>query len=366
MSDPYATLGVARTATADEIKSAYRRLARQLHPDTNPGDADAERRFKELAAAYEILSDPQRRARFDQFGTTDPRAGGFDGGSPFSDLFEAFFGGGQFGGGQGPSGPRPGADLEVVAAVDFQTAVLGGQATVELQVPVPCLVCEGQGTAEGSAPATCGTCGGRGQVQTVRRSILGQMVSAGTCPTCQGFGEIITNPCASCGGDGRVNESKSYTLDIPAGVDHGAVLRLANRGAAGLRGGGYGDLYVHVRVQPHERLLRDGDDLVDQLSISMTQAALGTVLEYAVLDTDEEIAIPAGTQSGRIFRVRGHGVPHLRGRGRGDLLIQIAVETPTDLTTEEKDLLRRLAELRGEELTKTDQGWLGRIRSALR
>jgi molecular chaperone DnaJ len=365
MSDPYATLGVARTATADEIKSAYRRLARQYHPDTNPGDADAERQFKEIASAYEILSDPERRARFDQFGTTDPRLG-FDGGSPFSDLFEAFFGGSQFGGGRVPTGPRPGADLEVVADVAFETAALGGQTTVELKVPVPCTTCEGQGTAEGTAPTTCATCGGRGQVQTVRRSILGQMVSTSPCPSCNGFGEIITNPCSVCHGDGRVEEAKSYTLDIPAGVDNGAVLRLSNRGAAGLRGGGYGDLYVHVRVAAHPHLHRDGDDLIDDLTISMTQAALGTVVEYAALDTEEELTIPAGTQSGRVVRLRGRGVPHLRGRGRGDLLINVVVETPTDLSSEEKEVLRRFAELRGEELTKTDQGWLGRIRSALR
>lgn len=370
--DLYAVLGVPRGASAEEIKKAYRRLARQLHPDANPGDAEAEARFKEVAVAYEVLSDPEKRQRYDMFGPEGLRgmAGGTsDVFSGFSDIFEAFFGGGGFGGGFGSStqaGPPRGTDLEVVAELDFETAVFGGEHAVTVRTAEACPDCDASGAAPGTRPTRCSDCGGTGQVRRVRQSILGQMVTAGRCPRCGGMGEIIDRPCPACRGEGRRITDRTYNVDIPAGVDTGATLRLPGRGAAGVRGGGHGDLYVHVRVQRHPRFERQGSDLVHQLRISTTQAALGTTMPFETLDGTVDLTMPRGTQTGRVVRLRGRGVPHLEGRGRGDLLVQVLVETPDDLTSEQEDLLRRLAELRGEDVAPVDSSLMGKIRSAFK
>ena len=344
--DLYAVLGVARSASADEIKKAYRRLARQLHPDANPGDAQAEARFKELAVAYEVLSDPEKRARYDAYGIDGLRGmgggggpGDIFGGGGLGDIFEAFFGGG---GG------------------------FGGEHPVTVRTAEACRDCEATGAAPGTVPSTCAECGGSGQVRRVRQSILGQMVTAGRCTRCGGLGQTIERPCPTCGGDGRRILEKTYTVDIPAGVDTGATLRLAGRGAAGVRGGPHGDLYVHVQVRRHHRFERQGVDLVHQLRIPVTQAALGAVLTFDTLDGTEDLVIPRGTQTGRVFRLRGRGVPHLEGRGRGDLLVQVLVETPADLSKDEEELLRHLAALRGEEVADADTGLLGKIKSAFK
>jgi molecular chaperone DnaJ len=371
-ADYYELLGVGRTATADEIKRAYRRLARELHPDANPGDTGAEARFKEIAQAYEVLSDPDKRRRYDMFGPEGAEAGGdpFGFGGGVGDIFEAFFGGAGAspfgGGGRGGGGPARGSDLEVAVDLEFEQAVFGTQEPVSVRTAVPCDTCEATGAAPGTHPETCSECGGSGQVRRVRQSILGQMVTAAPCTRCGGHGRTIASPCTTCRGEGRRIEQKTYNVDIPAGVDTGSTLRLGGLGAVGARGGGHGDLYVHVRVRPHERFERQGDDLVDELHIPFTQASLGAVLPYETLDGQEDLVVPRGTASGRVFRLRGRGVPHVQGRGRGDLLVQVVVDTPSDLDAAQEDLLRQLAVLRNEDVAPEDSGFLSRIRSAFR
>jgi len=369
MADYYELLGVTRSASGDEIKKAYRSLARELHPDRNPGDEEAEARFKEVTKAYETLRDPDRRAHYDRFGETGPGGAGFGDAAGFGDIFEAFFGGqnpfgGGFGGTQAPRGPARGDDLEVVVDVPFEDAVLGSAQKVELRTHVPCEPCEATGAVEGSKILQCETCGGVGQVRQVRRSILGQMVSTGTCPTCQGAGESIESPCPSCRGEGRVTENRSYTVDIPAGVDTGATLRLSGRGAAGTRGAGFGDLYVRIRVLPHDRFQRDGNDLVTEVGVPMTIAALGGEVPLETLEGHETIVVEAGTQTGKVFRLKGHGVPSLQGGRRGDIRAIAVVMTPESLSDKEEALLREFAALRGDELNE-NRSLLGRIRSAL-
>ena len=370
--DLYELLGVGRDATQDEIKRSYRTLARQLHPDANPDDPEAEARFKEVALAYEVLSDPEKRRRYDTFGLSGMGGAGggqdpFGFGGGLGDIFDAFFGGqSPFGSSRGPAGPPRGADLEVVADLRFEEAVFGCRHQVEVRTAVPCDTCNATGAAAGSTPTTCGECGGSGQVRRVRQSFLGQMVSTSVCPRCGGAGELIDDPCQDCGGEGRRLEQRAYTVDIPAGVDTGSTLRLSGRGAAGPRGGPAGDLYVHVRVAPHDRFRRDGIDLRCDLPISFTQAALGAHLQFETLDGTEDLVIPRGTPTGREFHLRGRGVPHLERRARGDLVVQVEVEVPEKLDGEQEELLRRLAELRGEDVAPADSGFFAKIRSAFR
>jgi molecular chaperone DnaJ len=367
VADYYDLLEVGRNASPDDIKRAYRRLARQLHPDTNPDPAAADR-FKEIAQAYEVLSDPEKRQRYDRFGPegVNAGAGGFAGGG-INDIFDAFFGGGSpFGGGRGPSGPPRGADLEVVADLRFEDAVFGVRQPVDVRTAVPCETCEATGAAPGSQPITCLECAGSGQVQRIRQSFLGQMVTNSVCPRCAGQGQTISDPCPDCAGEGRRIEERTYTVDIPAGVDTGSTLRLTGRGAAGPRGGATGDLYVHVRVRPHERFTREGFDLHCELPIAFTQAALGAHIEFPTLDGDEDLVIPRGTPTGREFRLKGRGVPHLERRHRGDLIVRVRVQVPDDLTPEQEALLRQLAAQRGDAVAPEEAGFLSRIRSAFR
>jgi molecular chaperone DnaJ len=375
VADLYEILGVARTATDPEIKKAYRTLARQYHPDANPDDPTAEAKFKELAQAYEVLSDTDKRARYDRFGTIDGAAGARPGSDPFGggglgDIFEAFFGGNgsPFGGGGGAArGPGRGPDLEVVAELEFARAVFGGEVSVEVATLAPCDTCDATGAADGSEATTCTECNGAGQVRRVRQSILGQMVTASVCPRCNGEGEIIVSKCPTCHGEGRTRQQRTFTVEVPAGVDHGATLRLTGRGAVGPRGGAAGDLYVHLSVLPHDRFTREGNDLVHDLAVSMAQAAIGTQVEVELLDDGvETIIVEPGTQSGTVQRVRHQGVPHLHGRGRGDLLVHIIVETPTDLDEEQAQLLRQLAALRNETLHEPEHGFFSKLRSAFR
>lgn len=363
--DLYELLGVSRDASQEEIKRAYRRLARELHPDANGGDPEAEARFKEVAAAYETLSDPERRRRYDLLGTSGSQAGGGFGGG-IGDIFDLFFGGSPFGGGGSPGGPPRGADLEVVVDVSFEQAVFGAEIPVSVRTAVPCPACEATGADRGSFPERCPDCGGTGQVRRVRQSILGQMVTASACGRCGGLGTVIQHPCPTCAGEGRTLEEKTYQVEVPAGVDTGATLRLSGRGAAGPRGGGIGDLYVHVRVRPHPRFTRQGDDLHADLHISFTQAALGAEVTFDTLDGEELLTIRPGTQSGEVVRLRSRGVPHVQARGRGDLLVRIVVDTPTELSAEEEELLRALAALRGEEVAPPASGLLSRMRSAFK
>ncbi len=372
MADHYETLGVERGATDEELKRAYRKKARQYHPDANPGDASAEARFKEVSAAYEVLSDPERRSRYDRFGTDDASAARM--GDPFSgglgSIFDAFFGGdspfGSFGSGSRRQGPPAGEDLEAHVDLDLHEVVFGAEREVSVRTAVRCESCDGSGASDGTSPVRCSQCGGSGQVRAVRQSMLGQMVTAAPCDACGGLGEMIEQPCGDCDGHGRVLERRTYSVQVPVGVDDGTTLRLSGRGAAGARGGPHGDLYVHTRVRPHPRFHRNGSDLVHELHVPFTQAALGAKLDYETLDGSEEIVIAKGTETGAVLRLRGRGVPHVRGRGRGDLLIQLVVDVPDDLTGEQEELVRRLAELRGEEVAEPSEGLLGRIRTAFR
>ena len=372
MAEHYDILGVSRQATEAEIKKAYRKLAREFHPDANPGDAEAEARFKEIANAYEVLGDPERRARYDRFGDDGLGGSGGQQGNPFGagglgDIFETFFGGGNpFGGPSGPSGPPRGEDLETALNIDLRDAVFGGEQTVNVRTAIACDPCEATGAEPGSGTSRCGECGGSGQVQRVRQSILGQMVSASQCPTCSGRGETIDHVCKVCKGEGRKIETVSYTVDVPAGVDSGSTLRLTGRGAVGPRGGATGDLYVHINVEEDENFLRDGHDLLLRQPIGFAQAALGAELLIETLEEPETLLVPAGTHSGRRFRLRGHGVPMINGRGRGDLLVELVVATPSDLTDEQDALLRQFAELRGEEVAPADPGFFSKVKSAFK
>lgn len=378
-TDFYALLGVPRTASDEEIKRAYRARARELHPDANPGDPEAEERFKQVSIAYEVLKDPEKRRRYDQFGIDGIRGmggGGGGAGDPFgfaaggfADLFEAFFGGqNPFGGGgrRGPAGPPRGGDLEVTVDLGFEQAVFGTAHELEIRVPVRCEACDGSGAASGTSPSTCPDCQGSGELRRIRQSLLGQMMTTSPCGRCGATGQIVPSPCTACRGEGRRTEQRSYTVDVPAGVDTGTTLRLTGKGAAGMRGGVNGDLYVHVRVAPHPRFERSGYDLVEQLQIPVTQAALGAHLTYPTLDGDEDLVIGPGTQTGKVFRLRGRGVPHVNGRHRGDLLVQVVVATPTSLSKEQEEALRRFAELRGDAVAPPDHGFLKRIRSAFK
>ncbi len=332
MADYYGLLGVGRDASPDELKRAYRRKARELHPDANPDDTATAERFKEVARAYQVLSDPEQRARYDRFGEAGvggsgagPRVEDVFAGGGLNDLFDAFFGGqSPFGGGGGgggarrrPAGPPRGQDLEVVAEIAFEEAVFGATVPVTLKLPQPCGDCGGTGAGAGTKPVTCADCNGSGQVQRVRQSLLGQMVTSGPCPRCGGLGEVIVTPCPTCRGEGRITVEHTYQVDVPAGVDAGSTLRLSGRGAAGPRGGRAGDLYVHLQVAEHERYQRDGHDLVTDVPISIAQAALGTTVVLPTLDGDEELAIPAGTQPGREFVLARTGrSPPARTRSR--------------------------------------------------
>ncbi len=362
-TDYYELLEVERTASPEEIKRAYRVAARRYHPDANPDDPEAEARFKEVATAYETLSDPDKRRHYDRFGADGPQMGDpFGGGmGGFGDLFEAFFGGG---GGGVRTGPTAGPDLEATTEVSFEQAVFGTEHEVSVRTAIACDTCEATGAAPGSSAESCQQCGGSGQVRQVRQSILGQMVTAAPCPSCRGAGVVIPEPCPACSGDGRIVTDKTYTVDIPAGVDSGSTLRLSGFGAVGPRGGPAGDLYVHIRVRPHERFVREGDDLHHELHLPVTQAALGAALTFETLDGTEDLVIPRGTQTGKVFRLKGRGVPHVRGRGRGDVLVHIVVDTPTDLDADVEEALRRIAELRGDDVAPADRGFFSRIKSA--
>jgi molecular chaperone DnaJ len=372
MADFYELLGVSRTATADELKKAYRNKARQLHPDANPDDPAAAEQFKEVSKAYAVLSDDEQRARYDRFGEAGVGGNGgpnvddlFGGG--LGDIFDAFFGGGSpFGGGggrRGPAGPPRGQDMEIAVTIEFEQAVFGDQIPIDLKLPQTCGDCGGSGAGEGTKPVTCADCNGSGQVRRVRQSVLGQMVSTSPCPRCGGLGELITTPCPTCRGEGRVTADKSYTVDIPAGVVDGSTLRLTRRGASGPRGGASGDLYVHLRVKPHERFRRVDDDLITEVPISIAQAALGTKVVLPTLDGDEELPVAPGTQPGHEFVLRGRGVPRLHGRGRGDLRAIVRVEVPTKLAPAETELLRQYAESRGEVVAESG-GLFSKIKSA--
>jgi molecular chaperone DnaJ len=372
LGDLYGLLGVRQDATDEEIKKAYRARARELHPDTNPGDAAAEAKFKEVSVAYEVLRDPERRARYDRFGPegvfgTQGGGGGFGFEGGIGDIFEAFFGQMAGGGGNRRRGPAAGADAEVRLGLEFAEAVFGCHKELSVRLPVTCATCAGRGTAPGTQPVTCAECQGAGELRRVRQSLLGQVVTSVACSRCNGLGETIPTPCPECRGEGRRIEERTFTVEVPAGVEDGSTLRLAERGAAGQRGGPTGSLFVHLVVTPDERFERQGVDLHTALGVGLAQAALGVDSEVETLEGTVKVAVAAGTPHGHVERIRGAGVPHLRGRGRGDLFVHVLIETPTGLTPEQDELLRHYAALRGEPVAPPGGGGDGvfsRLRSA--
>jgi molecular chaperone DnaJ len=352
MADYYELLGVSRDVDADSLKKAYRRLARQYHPDVNK-DPAAEERFKEIGRAYEVLSDPQARARYDQFGEAGLGGGG---GMPdmgdmggFADLFETFFSG--FGGAGGAAaggarrrGPRQGDDLRLDLTISFSEAVFGTEKDVQIRHLETCTTCSGSGAKAGSGPTTCGTCGGAGQVRRATRTPFGNFTQVAPCPTCEGTGQVIADPCSACGGQGLQQVRKKLRINIPAGVDSGTRLRVGQEGNAGQRGGPAGDLYVFLAVQAHPHLRRDGVTIHSEVSLNYLQAILGDTIEVETVDGQEPLEIPPGTQPGAVITLQGKGIPRLGNPvARGNHQFTIKVQLPTKLNGEERQLLEQLA-----------------------
>jgi molecular chaperone DnaJ len=368
--DHYATLGVRKDATPEEIKRAYRRLARQLHPDVNP-DPQTQERFKEVTSAYEVLSDANKRQMYDLGGdplSASGGAGGFGAGfGGLGDIMDAFFGGATH---RGPrSRVRQGNDALIHVEIDLNDAVFGASREVTIDTAVVCPTCTGAGTAPGTHPDTCDVCKGRGEVNQVTRSFLGQVMTSRPCPQCGGVGSVIRHPCAECAGDGRVRARRTVGVEIPAGVEHGMRIRLSGEGEVGPGGGPAGDLYVEIEERKHAVFERHGVDLHAVVTLPMTAAALGTSLSLETLDGPVDIEVKPGTQAGTDIPLRGKGVPRLRGGGRGDLHVHLDVQTPQKLDTEQEELLRKLASLRGEEFPEGvfkpgGQGFFSRIRDA--
>jgi len=371
--DYYEVLGVSRNASQQEIKKAYRRLARQYHPDVNPGDKEAEERFKEVNEAYEVLSDAEKRARYDRFGHAGLQGGGFEdfagfgGFGPFGgidEIFESFFGATR------PRTarrtPRRGADLRYDLTISFEEAVFGCEKELEIPRAETCPRCRGSGAEPGTTPTRCPQCNGTGEVRRVQQSILGSFVNVTTCPRCRGEGEVIITPCTECQGQKRVRKTRHLTVKIPPGVDNGTQIRLAGEGEAGVYGGPPGNLYVVLGVKPHPYFRRQDSDIILELAINVAQAALGDKVKVPTVDGEEELVIPAGTQTGEVFRLRGKGVPHLRGNGRGDQLVVVRVSIPTKLTSEQKKLFKELSRTLGREvIPQEEKGLLDHLREVL-
>ena len=353
--DYYALLGVARDATPDEIKKAYRKLARELHPDVNP-DLQSQERFKIITAAYEVLSDPEKRQMFDLGG--DPLSssgGGNPKGFDFGDIMDAFFGGG--GGQRGPrTRARRGQDAMIRIQITLSAAVFGETREITVDTAAGCATCGGRGTASDSEAVNCVMCKGRGEVQQVQRSFLGQVMTSRPCPTCQGFGSTIPHPCHECAGDGRVRTRRTITIKVPPGVDSGTRIQLTGEGEVGPNGGPAGDLYIEVMVQQHAVFERQGDELHCVLTLPMTSAALGTKVKFDTLDGEQEIDVRPGIQPGAILTLRGLGASRLRGGGRGDLYVHIDVAIPTKLDDAQATLLKQLADLRSEDVVRVGDG----------
>lgn len=342
--DYYEVLGVSRGASEEEIKKAYRKLARQYHPDVNKAP-DAEAKFKEVKEAYDVLSDSQRRARYDQFGHEDPTAGfgggGFSGDmGGFGDIFDMFFGGG---GRRDPNAPQRGNDLQYTMTIEFKEAVFGKETDITIPRTETCDNCHGSGARPGTRPETCSVCRGTGQQEVAQNTPFGRIVNRRTCSACGGRGRIVRDRCPTCAGSGQVKKQRKIHVKIPAGVDDGSQLRMSGEGEGGIRGGPPGDLYIVLRVKPHDFFEREGDDIYCEVPLTFAQAALGDELEVPTLTEKVKLKIPPGTQTGTYFRLKGKGVPKLRGYGQGDQHVKVTVVTPTNLSEEQKELLRQFA-----------------------
>ena len=370
--DLYEVLGLQKGASDDEIKKAYRKLAKKYHPDLNPGDKEAEKKMKEVNGAYEVLSDAEKKARYDQYGFAgiDPNYAGGAGGGGFGgfqdfdlgDIFGSMFGGG-FGGQQTRhNGPRKGENLRITLQLTFEEAVFGCEKSVSVTRNESCKDCGGTGAKKGTSPEACPVCRGSGQVQSTQRTPFGVFSSSSPCQNCKGTGKIIKEPCPSCKGEGRVRKTRTIRVKIPAGIDDGQTISLRGEGNGGARGGPAGDLYVTVYVKEHKMFKRDGQDIILEMPISFAQAALGATLIVPTVDGKVQYDLPEGTQTGTVFRLRGSGVPSVNGRGRGDQYVKVNVEIPRNLNHEQKELLRKFDEATGDSCYSERGGFFKKMK----
>lgn len=367
--DYYEVLGIGKGASETEIKKAFRKLARQYHPDVNPGDKDSEAKFKEINEAYEVLSDSQRKAQYDQFGHAafgqgaEGGFGGFGGGGDFGfgDIFDMFFGGG---GGQRRNGPVKGADLRYNMEMTFEEAAFGLEKDINIPRNEKCGKCDGTGAAPGSSPKTCPRCNGAGQIQYTQSTPFGRFVQSRVCDQCNGAGKIVEKPCSDCGGAGTVRKVRTIHVSIPGGVDTGSRVRVTGEGEPGDRNGPHGDLYIYIKIKPHKFYHREGNDVITEMKISFPQAALGDELEVPTLDGKVSLKVPEGTQSGTFFRLRGKGIPDVHGRGRGDQHVKITVVTPGKLDERQKNILRQFADTLGENPAGVEKGFFEKVKDA--
>lgn len=374
--DYYEVLGVSKTATQDELKKAYRKLARKYHPDLNKDNPEAAEKFKECNEAYSVLSDEQKRAQYDQFGPEafenggmggGPGAGGFGGfggfsGSGMEDIFDMFFGGQGRGGRSNNAGPQRGADLRYDMEITFEEAAFGVEKEISLKRAERCEHCHGEGAEPGSKVETCPECHGSGYVRFTQNTMFGQMVNERPCSRCHGEGKIISNPCKECGGSGTVKKTKKLKVKIPAGVDNGSRLRVGGEGEAGLKGGPSGDLYVYLYVKPHKFFERDGTTVLCEVPINIVQATLGAEIKVPTLDGQVTMKVPEGTQPGKVMRLKGKGIPSLRGGGRGDQLVRMKVVVPTKLTDKQKDALQKFADISKDNINPEEKSFLNKVK----
>lgn len=374
--DYYDILGLSKDASDDDIKKAFRKLALKYHPDRNPGNKEAEEKFKEINEAYQVLSDPQKRAQYDQFGTADFNGGGFDASNfdfsdlgGFGDIFDSFFGGG-FGGtsstGRRRNSPKKGNDIEYTISLTFNEAVFGAQKEINIMRSEKCETCGGTGARPGTSPKTCNRCGGTGQIKVNKSTPFGSFVSMRTCDKCGGTGTIMANPCPSCGGTGKTRKQRKIKVNIPAGVDNGNVLPLRGQGEAGSNGGPSGDLYLNIRVAPHSLFKRKDIDIYVDSHISFAKAALGTELKVPTIDGEAKYEVPSGTQSGTVFRLRGKGVPRVNGHGRGDQYVNVIVDVPKSLNQKQKEALIAYMEASGEIDHENKESFIDKIKKGFR
>lgn len=371
MRDFYEILEIDKNASQDEIKKAYRKLAKKYHPDLNPNDAEAEKNFKEATAAYEVLSDDEKRSRYDRYGHAgvDPQAGSTGDFGGFGDIFEDIFDifGGGFGGSSSQSrrqGPQKGSDLRYDLTLDFKDAVFGVEKEIQLRREENCTTCDGSGAKPGTSKETCSKCNGKGQVQYVQQSPFGQFVRVGTCDQCEGTGEIINEECDTCHGAGRNIKSRRLKIKVPAGVDNDSVISVRGEGEGGYRGGSAGDLYVYISVKPDKIFKRSANNLYVDIPISFTEAALGAEIDVPTLEGIEKFSVPEGTQTGTRFKLKNKGVPNVRGIGKGDLFFTVDLRTPTKLTDKQKELLKEFADQSGEEYKKEKKSFFEKVKDA--
>lgn len=371
LRDYYEILEVEKGATGDEIKRAYRKLAKKYHPDLNPNDSEAEKNFKEVNAAYEVLSDDNKRARYDRFGHEGVNgqggAGGFGGfGDIFEDIFDIF--GGGFGGQSQykRTGPQRGSDLRYNLTIEFEEAIFGVEKEIKIRRTESCSTCQGTGAKAGTHKETCSRCHGSGQVRYSQQSPFGQIVRTATCDQCGGTGEVIKEKCPSCYGSGTEVKEKKLKVKVPAGVNDDSIISIRGEGEGGLRGGPSGDLYIYISVKEDELFVREGNNIFLNIPISFTEAALGAEIEVPTLEGSEKYNIPEGTQTGTQFRMKGKGVPHLRSSGRGDLYFTVDIQVPTKLTEKQKDLLKEFAIEHGEEVKKQKKSFFDKVKDTFK